>query len=211
MSNAIRFTGLASGFDTETMITQLMKAERMKVDAVFQKKEWASWKRDSYRSVNTQFLAFRNIVSDLRLQGTFMAKKVASSNTDVATAKGSGAAANFSYDLKVEQLAQNAYANSKGSIEVQVRDIDGNPMVDGEGNPVMTFNAKDKNFLAAAAGIGSGESKEFKINGKTFKVEQGKSLEDLVRKYGGKFISVSSSMEIEEIILGEFSKKRVLY
>ena len=38
-----------------------------------------------------------------------------------------------------------------------------------------------------------------------------KSIESLARKYGGKFISVSSSMEIEDIILGEFSKKRVLY
>lgn len=38
-----------------------------------------------------------------------------------------------------------------------------------------------------------------------------KSIENMVRKYGGKFISVNSSMEIEEIILGEFGKKRVLY
>ena len=49
--------------------------------------------------------------------------------------------------------------------------------------------------------------KEYKSTLKIYK----KSIEDLVRKYGGKFISVSSSMEIEEIILGEFSKKRVLY
>ncbi len=49
--------------------------------------------------------------------------------------------------------------------------------------------------------------REYKATLKVYK----KSLEDLVRKYGGKFISVNSSMEIEEIILGEFSKKRVLY
>lgn len=38
-----------------------------------------------------------------------------------------------------------------------------------------------------------------------------KSIENLVKKYNGKFISVNSSMEIEEVILGELSKKRVLY
>ncbi|WP_300382053.1 DUF58 domain-containing protein [Clostridium sp.] len=38
-----------------------------------------------------------------------------------------------------------------------------------------------------------------------------KSIENIIKKYGGKFIPVSSSMEIEEIILGEFGKKRVLY
>ena len=48
--------------------------------------------------------------------------------------------------------------------------------------------------------------KEYKKTLKAYK----KSIEDLAKKYGGKFISVSSSMEIEEIILGEFSKKRVL-
>ena len=49
--------------------------------------------------------------------------------------------------------------------------------------------------------------KEYKSTLKVYK----KSIEDLAKKYGGKFISVSSSMEIEEIILGEFNKKRVLY
>ena len=49
--------------------------------------------------------------------------------------------------------------------------------------------------------------KEYKNTLKSYK----KSIEDITRKYGGKFISVNSSMEIEEIILGEFSKKRVLY
>ena len=38
-----------------------------------------------------------------------------------------------------------------------------------------------------------------------------KTIEDIAKKYNGKFISVNSSMPIEEIILGEFSKKRVLY
>lgn len=49
--------------------------------------------------------------------------------------------------------------------------------------------------------------KEYKSTLKIYK----KSIEDLAKKYGGKFISVSSGMEIEEIILGEFNKKRVLY
>ncbi|GAB6169837.1 DUF58 domain-containing protein [Clostridium carnis] len=38
-----------------------------------------------------------------------------------------------------------------------------------------------------------------------------KSVEDLTKKYGGKFISISSSNSIEEIILDKFSKKKVLY
>lgn len=41
--------------------------------------------------------------------------------------------------------------------------------------------------------------------------EHNKGVESLVKKYGGKLISVSSSKSIEEIILNDFSKKRVLY
>ena len=37
------------------------------------------------------------------------------------------------------------------------------------------------------------------------------SIEALARKYGGKLITVNSSMNIEEIILNEFSKRKVLY
>ena len=36
-------------------------------------------------------------------------------------------------------------------------------------------------------------------------------VEALAKKYGGKLISVNSSMNIEEIILSEFSKRKVLY
>lgn len=41
--------------------------------------------------------------------------------------------------------------------------------------------------------------------------EYNKKLESLSKKYGGKLISVNSSKSIEEIILNDFSKKRVLY
>ncbi|MEG1287505.1 MAG: DUF58 domain-containing protein [Clostridium sp.] len=41
--------------------------------------------------------------------------------------------------------------------------------------------------------------------------EYNKTLEVLAKKYGGKLISVSSSKSVEEIILNDFSKKRVLY
>ena len=38
-----------------------------------------------------------------------------------------------------------------------------------------------------------------------------KRLEVLAKKYGGKFISVNSSKSIEEIVLNDFNKKKVIY
>jgi len=179
MINPIRFGGIASGMDTETMVKQMMQAERIPMDRIFQQKQWAEWQRDAYRDVNKQLLEFRNLASDMRLQGTFLANKVSSTNDSIATAKGSGAAANFAYDLKVLELAENGYANSKESI----------------GNE---FDAKDKSALASLAGLTPGteevpgQTTSFKINGKEFTVGHDKSLNDLVKEINGAKIGVSA-------------------
>lgn len=75
MINPIRFGGMASGLDTENMLKQIMQAERMPVDRMFQQKQQVEWKQDAYRDFNKQLLEFRNAVSDLRLQGSFQAYK----------------------------------------------------------------------------------------------------------------------------------------
>jgi len=180
MINPIRFGGIASGMDTETMVKQMMQAERIPMDRIFQQKQWAEWQRDAYRDVNKQLLEFRNLASNMRLQGTFLANKVSSTNDGIATAKGSGAAANFAYDLKVLALADNGYANSKESIGTN-------------------FDAKDKSALADLAGLEAGvdendpgQTTSFKINGKEFTIAHGKSLDDLIKEINGAKIGVSA-------------------
>ena len=46
MYNNMRITGLASGIDTEEMIQNLMKAERIKYDKVGQEKQILSWRQE---------------------------------------------------------------------------------------------------------------------------------------------------------------------
>ncbi len=48
----MRIGGIASGMDTQQIIKDLMRAERMPMDRLFQRKEWAEWRRDSLRDVN---------------------------------------------------------------------------------------------------------------------------------------------------------------
>lgn len=67
----MRISGLNSGLDTEQIIKDLMTAQRIPVDRVFQKKVQAEWKRDAYRDVNMKFSRFDNFVFDLKLAGTF--------------------------------------------------------------------------------------------------------------------------------------------
>lgn len=166
MIQPMRFGGMASGLDTENMIKQLMRAERMPMDRIFQRKQWSEWQRNAYRDVNSQLLEFRNIASDMRLQGTFLARKVTSTSDGVATAKASGAAANFTYDLQVIQLAKAGFQNSEEAIAIA--------------------NPASKTELAVHDG------RKFTINGREFTVNGNESLNDLINKINNARIGVSA-------------------
>ena len=55
----MRISGLASGFDTESIIADLMRAERVPLDRIFQQKTRTEWQRDEYRTLNTKIAAIR--------------------------------------------------------------------------------------------------------------------------------------------------------
>ncbi|WP_114570097.1 flagellar filament capping protein FliD [Exiguobacterium flavidum] len=77
----IRLSGLASGIDTETMIKQLMTAERAPVDRLAQKKQTLTWQRDAYREINRALLDFRTASSDMLLSKNYMSKAATSSDS----------------------------------------------------------------------------------------------------------------------------------
>lgn len=108
----IRISGLASGFDVDAMVTDLMKAERTKVDNVLRKKQLLEWKRDDYRTVNTKLLALRTSLADLRLQSSFSAKTVSSSDSTVLTATAGTSAVSGTFSVQVASLARGASKES---------------------------------------------------------------------------------------------------
>lgn len=109
----MRISGLNSGMDTEQLIKDIMTAQRIPVDRVFQQKVKAEWKRDAYRDVNTKLYRFDSFVFDMTLQGTFQRNVATSSRTDILTANATGGAQAGTYDLKVTQLAKSAQFVSK--------------------------------------------------------------------------------------------------
>lgn len=116
MANPIRLSGLASGMDTETMVRDLMKARRMPLDKLLQKKQTEEWKRDSYREMNAMLLDLRNTSFDMKLQGTFQKSKVTSSSESVATARGAGGSTSFTSQITVTQIAEVSRSVSSTAI-----------------------------------------------------------------------------------------------
>ncbi len=105
MVNPIRFSGMASGIDTETIVKDLMKVRKAPLNKLLQKKQLDEWKRDSYREMNTLLLDFRKETLTMKLQSTFL-KKTGTSENDLAVgAKVNGVPTQSTYSVKVNRLA----------------------------------------------------------------------------------------------------------
>ncbi|WP_373893379.1 flagellar hook-associated protein 2 [Virgibacillus natechei] len=104
----MRIGGLASGMDIDSLVNQLMDAEKIPLNKMQQDKTLLEWERDSFRDVNKKLLELDNMMLDMKLSHTYNPKTVSSSMEDAVTATGSSSASNGTYDIKVNQLASSA-------------------------------------------------------------------------------------------------------
>jgi flagellar hook-associated protein 2 len=113
----MRIGGLASGMDIDTMVKDLMKAERMPLDKLRQKKQVLEWQRDDYRSMNTLLLNFRNELTNMRLSSTYRSRGTTSTDESKMTATATSAASLASYSISnVTQLASAATKVNAGAL-----------------------------------------------------------------------------------------------
>lgn len=103
---ALRMSGLASGMDTESIVTELMKAQRLKTTKIENKITKTEWTKDKWTSINTKLYSFyTGSLSKMRLQGNYGTKKATSSNEAKVEIKASATAPVGNHLIKVEQLA----------------------------------------------------------------------------------------------------------
>ncbi|WP_058485986.1 flagellar filament capping protein FliD [Defluviitalea phaphyphila] len=105
-TSSIRFTGLATGLDTESIIQELMKVEQIKVDNVYKEKQKLEWKKEIWQEMNQKIYSFyTEELSPMRFTNTYNAKKAVSSNEDVIDINSVGSGVNGSFSLEVSNLA----------------------------------------------------------------------------------------------------------
>ncbi|TCI67205.1 MULTISPECIES: flagellar filament capping protein FliD [unclassified Exiguobacterium] len=121
MTTPIRFGGLASGIDTDTIIKQLMQVERLPVDKLEQKKQTTEWKRDAYREINRSLMTLRNSASDLMLSRNFYAKTSSSSDESRVSVVAGPSSGNTA--IRIESVNQLATAATQ---VVEPKDRNGN-------------------------------------------------------------------------------------
>ncbi|MEV5029659.1 flagellar filament capping protein FliD [Paenibacillus sp. LPE1-1-1.1] len=112
MINSIRMGGLVSGLDTDSIVKNLMKAESAPLNKLLQKKQTEEWKRDQFREMNSLLLDLKNKTFDMRLQGTYQKKVLASDDDKIVSAKQKGSPSSSTYNVKVTDLPEAAKAAS---------------------------------------------------------------------------------------------------
>ncbi|NPV27605.1 MAG: flagellar filament capping protein FliD [Firmicutes bacterium] len=170
MSTINRIGGLATGIDIDQWVADLMKAHRAPLDKIKQDKQIWQWKQEDYRAINSSLLALRNEVFNLKLQGTFQAKTVTSSNESIVTATAGASAAATTYQVKVERLATVATNKSLGALSGRSQVI-GNALS-------IPIDTRGKNQFKLS--YDGGSAVEIVLTEKNYDGTAGNTLNDLV-------------------------------
>lgn len=101
----IRMTGLVSGLDTETLVSQLSKAYQTKVDNVKKEQTKLEWKKEAWTALNTKLMDFyKGALSTFSSVSTYRTKAATGNLTGVKITAGSKAV-NGSHRVKVVSTA----------------------------------------------------------------------------------------------------------
>ncbi|WP_078414312.1 flagellar hook-associated protein 2 [Priestia abyssalis] len=113
----MRIGGLASGMDTNQIISDLMKAERIPLDKLIQKKQLLEWQRDDYRNMNKALAELDTVIFDgVFKQSAFLKKTLTSSDNSKVTATALNASANTTSTVEVIDLAKSATWKTTGAV-----------------------------------------------------------------------------------------------
>ncbi|MBB6732253.1 flagellar filament capping protein FliD [Cohnella zeiphila] len=103
-----RITGLNSGMDIDSIVTQLMTAEKIPLDKMKQNKQTLTWKSDAYRDINKQLATLNTTLNKLRYSSQWQTSSASSSDTSIATVTASTNSSASSHSLVVNSLATGA-------------------------------------------------------------------------------------------------------
>lgn len=169
---AMRLSGLMSGMDTESIVSQLVEARKTKVTKAVKAQKSLKYKQDAWKSLNSQIVKLYNgTLGNMRFESSFMKKTTKVSNSSVVSVITGEGAMNSVQSLRVEKLAQSGYLTG-GEIS----------RTDGEKIAADTTKLSDLGLADATSGkiqvsVG-GETKTIVVNGDTTVSSFVKSLQD---------------------------------
>lgn len=104
---ALKLSGMVSGMDTESMVAELMKAQKLKTTKLQNKITTTEWKKDKWKDLNSKIYSFyTGSLSKIKMQGSFNIKTATSSNEAKAEVTAGTTAAEGTHELYINKLAK---------------------------------------------------------------------------------------------------------
>lgn len=160
---ALSLSGLASGFDWQSLVDQLTEVERLPQRRLLGEQNTLQEQLNSYNSIKTQLSVLQNRMDLLKDPDLFESRKSSSSDTALATATAAEGTPSGSYSIDIQQMATRAYQQSAANA----------------GKAIHTTNDVSSLLISQmplATAITSGR---FTVNGKTITVDSADSLQDV--------------------------------
>lgn len=148
VSGTTRVTGLSSGLDVDSIVEQLMTAEKAKkLNKLEQKEQKTEWTQTAYREITADIQAFCSTYFDTTSSSSLMSsssfiKYNATSSDSAVTVAYTSAATAGNHTIQVDQLATEATLTSSASVSKEVQ---------GSTTPDYT-NLSDQSFVITLDG-----------------------------------------------------------
>lgn len=138
-------SGLISGLDTNTIISQLMALERQPLLKLQEQQNTANQQKSAFTTINTSLLALKTSMDTLASADSWAIKTATVSDPDVLSATATSETAAGTYSFRVRQLAQAGQLASAG-----YADADTTPVNPAGGSFDITVGARTETITLGA-------------------------------------------------------------
>ena len=134
----IRFTGMASGMDTDSIVKDLLRPQQYKIDNQKKAQALVKLKQDAWKDMNKKLFDFhRNFTEKLGRGSTFNKNITTSSNDNAMSITNSETVPEGTHTFDVTKLAESAMVVAKGAdgVDLSKNDTIGDLMGEGVATP----------------------------------------------------------------------------
>jgi len=175
-----RFSGLQSGIDTDTIVQNLMRAQQIKYNKMYQSKIRDQWKKEAYTEINNALRKFKDEYasflgsSNMMTSSVYKSYKVEmASNSYLSVAAGANSKEG-NYAVEIHQLASGTTMTGDAASS----DINGFTASQIAGTKIGSIST----FASSQTVSGA---IQFKINGKTFNFTANDTMKTVMDSVNG--------------------------
>ena len=157
----IRISGLNSGLDTESLVSELVSAYRAKGEKYEKAQTKISWKQEAWKTLSSKTYSFRNNLDKMRFSSGYNLKTTSVSNSSKATVIAGNNAVNGTQTLEITSLAKTGY-------------LTGGKMKSTDGTAVAASTTMGE--------LGLSENGDISINGKRIQINSQMKVSEVISK-----------------------------